>query len=135
MYTRLRERGYHVFPVNPNADQVEGDRSYPNLKSIPGGVKAVVIGTRPEAAEGTIRECVELGIRHVWMHRSFGGGSISAAATGCLGGRAPYSPAHHRADFLRLEPALTTGERMIADRGRPSTWSSATSRGRLRAGR
>jgi uncharacterized protein len=80
VYKRLRERSYEAFPVNPNADQVEGDRCYPDLKSIPGGVSAVVIGTRPELAELTMRECVELGIKHVWMHRSVDRGSVSAAA-------------------------------------------------------
>jgi uncharacterized protein len=44
-------------------------------------VDAVVIGTRPETAEATMRECAELGIAHVWMHRSFGQGSVSDAAT------------------------------------------------------
>ena len=81
VYKRLRERGYDVFAVNPNADRVEGDLCYQDLKSIPGGVDAVVIGTRPETAEDTMRECVELGITRVWMHRSYGQGSVSAAAT------------------------------------------------------
>ena len=81
VYKRLRERGYEVFAVNPNADEVEGDRSYQYLKSIPGGVQAVVIGTRPEIAEDTMRECAELGIKHVWMHRGPGAGSVSATAT------------------------------------------------------
>jgi len=62
VYMRLRERGYQVFAVNPSAAEVEGDRAYPDL---PGGVQAVVIGTRPERAEETMRECVELGIEHV----------------------------------------------------------------------
>ena len=84
MYQRLRQRGYEVFAVNPNADEVEGNACYPDLKSIPGGVDAVVIGTRPETAEDTVRECAELGIQHVWMHRSYGKGSVSrvAAAAG-----------------------------------------------------
>ena len=81
VYRRLRERGYDVFAVNPNTDEVEGDQSYPDLKSIPGGVEAVVIGTRPEIAEKTMRECAELGIEHVWMHRGPGAGSVSPAAT------------------------------------------------------
>jgi predicted CoA-binding protein len=81
VYKRLRDRGYEVFAVNPNADEVEGDRCYHDLRSIPGGVEAVVIGTRPEAAEQTMRECDELGIRQVWMHRGPGGGSVSDAAT------------------------------------------------------
>ena len=88
VYRRLRDRGYDVFAVNPNADTVEGDTAYQDLKSIPGGVDAVVIGTRPELAEGTMRECAELGITHVWMHRGPGAGSVSAAATdyGCRHG-------------------------------------------------
>jgi len=81
VYRRLRERGYEVFAVNPNADVVEGDPSYRDLKSIPGGVQAVVIGTRPETAEGTMRECAELGIKYVWMHRGPGAGSVSDTAT------------------------------------------------------
>jgi predicted CoA-binding protein len=82
VYRRLRERGYQVFAVNPNTNEVEGDRCYQDLKSIPGGVDAVVIGTRPEIAEDTIRECAELGIKQVWMHRGPGAGSVSDAATG-----------------------------------------------------
>jgi predicted CoA-binding protein len=81
VFKRLRDRGYDVFAVNPNADSVEGACSYHNLKSIPGGVDAVVIATAPDKAEGTMRECVELGIKHVWMHRSYGQGSVSAEAT------------------------------------------------------
>ena len=80
VYQRLRDRGYQVFAVNPHADHVEGDECYHDLKSIPGGVEAVVIGTRPETAEATMRECAELGIRHVWMHRGPGPGSVSPEA-------------------------------------------------------
>ncbi|MFZ1878980.1 MAG: CoA-binding protein [Gaiellaceae bacterium] len=81
VYRRLRERGYEVFAVNPNADEVEGDEAYHDLRSIPGGVEAVVIGTRPETADETMRECAELGIKHVWMHRGPGTGSVSKTAT------------------------------------------------------
>lgn len=81
VYKRLRERGYDVFAVNPNATEVEGDRSYRDLGSIPGGVDAVVIATRPEIAEATMHECSELGVKHVWMHWGSGGSSVSKDAT------------------------------------------------------
>ncbi len=81
VYTRMRERGYQVFAVNPNEPTAEGDQTYPDLHSIPGGVEAVVIGTRPERAEATMSEAIDLGITHVWMHRSFGAGSVSETAT------------------------------------------------------
>ena len=81
VYQRLRSRGYDVFAINPNADTVEGDPCYHDLRSIPGGVEAVVIATSPEHAEDTMRECAELAIEHVWMHRGPGGGSVSETAT------------------------------------------------------
>jgi len=80
VFTRLKERGYDVFAVNPNAERVEGVSAHHDLGSIPGGVEAVVIATAPEHAESTVREAATLGITKVWMHRSFGGGSVSEPA-------------------------------------------------------
>lgn len=80
VYVRLRERGYEVFAVNPNAATVEGDRSYPDLRSIPGGVDGVVIGTAPARAETIVKQCHELGIRRVWMHHGPAQTSMSPAA-------------------------------------------------------
>lgn len=80
IYRRLRERGYAVTAVNPHATEVEGDPAYPDLTSIPGGVEAVVIATRPEHALATVQEAIAVGVQHVWLHRSFGAGSVDAEA-------------------------------------------------------
>jgi len=80
VYQRLKERGYEVFAVNPNADTVEGDRCYRRLADIPGGVDAVVIATAPAVSASVAAECRDLGITRVWMHRSFGAGSVSDEA-------------------------------------------------------
>ncbi len=80
VFERLRETGHQVFAVNPAASEVGGDPCYPDLRSVPGGVDAVMIVTPAAAAEGIVRECAELGISRVWMHRSFGEGSVSEAA-------------------------------------------------------
>jgi predicted CoA-binding protein len=80
IYRKLRTRGYEVFPVNPNAAEVEGDNCYPNLGSIPGGVEGVVIATHPDVALDVVEQCLKAGVSHVWMHRSFGTGSVSAPA-------------------------------------------------------
>lgn len=111
VYNRLKERGYEVFAVNPNADQVEGDPCFADLQSIPGGVEAVVIGTRPERAQQTIEECERLGISEVWMHRAFGGGSVSESA-------ADYGRRHGMTVIdggcpLMFEPASDGGHRMM----------------------
>ena len=81
VYKRLRDRGYQVFAVNPNADTVEGDRCYHSLSEIPGGVDAVVLATKPEHTEAAVRECDHLGIKQLWMHRAFGAGSVCTEAT------------------------------------------------------
>lgn len=80
VYTRLRDTGYEVVAVNPHADVVEGDPAYPDLRSIPGGVGAVVVATRPEHALATVREAADLGITMVWLHRSVDAGSVDEAA-------------------------------------------------------
>jgi hypothetical protein len=85
VYRTLRKAGYEVFAVNPNAEEVEGDTCYHDLASIPGGVEAAVIATPPDAAESVVRECSDQGVKHIWMHRSFGEGSVSPAAAGYAG--------------------------------------------------
>ena len=80
IYQRFKERGYEVFAVNPNADEINGEPCYRSLEAIPGGVDAVVIATSPDAASGVIADCARLGIKRAWMHRSFGGGSVSETA-------------------------------------------------------
>ena len=75
IYRRLKKSGHDVFAVNPRMQTFEGDRCYPDLKSIPGGVDGVVIITRPETTERIVRDCDEAGVRRVWMHRSIGKGS------------------------------------------------------------
>jgi predicted CoA-binding protein len=80
IYKKLRDAGYEVFAVNPNADVVEGDRCYHTLAEIPGGVEGVVIGTHPDVTIDVVRECIAAGVRHVWMHRLMGEGSVDDEA-------------------------------------------------------
>jgi predicted CoA-binding protein len=77
IYKKLRTTQAHVVPINPRAERVEGDTCYPDLSSVPDGVDAVFLATPPESARGIVEECARLGIRRVWMHRSFGQGSVS----------------------------------------------------------
>lgn len=81
IYHRLRKTGHDVFPVNPRLETFEGERCYPDVKSIPGGVEGVVIITRPEVTEQIVHDCGEAGVRSVWMHESaMKGSSVSPAA-------------------------------------------------------
>jgi len=81
VYRRMKSTGHDVFPVNPNIQTFEGDRCYPDLRSIPGGVDGVVIITRPETTEQIVRDCSDAGVHRVWMHQSMAkGSSVSPAA-------------------------------------------------------
>jgi predicted CoA-binding protein len=71
-YHRFKEAGYVVYPVNPRIAEFEGETCYPNLKSIPNRPDAVFIMTNPKVTEQIVEECVELGIKHVWMHCMLG---------------------------------------------------------------
>ena len=75
IFQRLKKTGHDVFPVNPHMQAFEGERCYPDLKSIPGGVDGVVIITRPEVTERIVHDCAEAKVRRVWMHQSLGKGS------------------------------------------------------------
>ncbi len=81
IFKKLKATGYQVYPVNPKTDMVEGERCYPDLSAIPVKVDGVVICTPPSATELLVKECAELGIQQVWMHRAFGTGSVSHTAT------------------------------------------------------
>jgi hypothetical protein len=80
IYRKLKGAGYQVYAINPNAAHVEGAPCYPDLHSVPKPVEAVMIVTHPDMAAKVVRECAGLGIRHVWLHRSFGQGSVSEEA-------------------------------------------------------
>jgi predicted CoA-binding protein len=77
IYHRLKKSGHDVFPVNPHMQAFEGDRCYPNLQSIPGGVDGVVIITRPETTDRIVRDCNDAGVHRVWMHQSLGRDRVS----------------------------------------------------------
>ena len=74
IYHRLKKTGYEVFPVNPHMQTFDGDRCYPDLQSIPGGVDVVIV-TQPEVTEHIVHQCNGAGVRRVWMHQSVRKGS------------------------------------------------------------
>ena len=77
---RLRDTGHEVIPVNPNASDVEGETCYPDVRSVPGPIHGVMVVTRPAVSADIARAALERGARHIWFHRSFGSGSVSAEA-------------------------------------------------------
>jgi predicted CoA-binding protein len=71
-YRRFKAAGYEVSAVNPRLASFDGDPCYPDLKSIPEKPEAVFILTNPKITEQIVQQCVDLGIKHVWMHCMMG---------------------------------------------------------------
>ncbi|HVM71746.1 MAG TPA: CoA-binding protein [Anaerolineales bacterium] len=71
-YKKFKEAGYRVFAVNPHITEFDGDPCYPDLKSLPEVPEAVFILTNPKVTEQVVQQCVELGVKHVWMHCMMG---------------------------------------------------------------
>lgn len=80
IFRRLRDAGHEVFPVNPQAAEVEGVECYPNLGSVPGPIGGVMVVTHPDVSIQVVNECAALGINQVWFHRSIDAGSVSEEA-------------------------------------------------------
>jgi len=80
IYKKFKENGYNIFPVNPNAEMIEGDRCFPNLKSVPEKVNAVFTATNPTASMDVVKQCIETGVKTIWFHHTMGNGSFSEEA-------------------------------------------------------
>ena len=72
VYQKFKTEGYAVIPVNPRLTTFDGAPCYPDLKAIPEKPDAVFILTNPTVTEQIVRQCVDLGIKHVWMHCMMG---------------------------------------------------------------
>jgi uncharacterized protein len=71
-YKRFKEAGYDVYAVNPRIATFQGAPCYPDLKAIPEKPDAVFILASPKVTEMIVQQCVELGVKHVWMHCMMG---------------------------------------------------------------
>jgi hypothetical protein len=67
VYRDLRAAGYKVYPVNPNADEILGDKCYSNLESLPELPQVVDLVVPPKVTNQIVKTCKKLGIRKVWM--------------------------------------------------------------------
>lgn len=63
----LMQQGYRVIPVNPTASEILGEKSYPDLVSIPEKIDVVQIFRRPEDVPPIAEEAIQVGAKVVWM--------------------------------------------------------------------
>ena len=63
----LQSQGYRIIPVNPTVDEVLGEKSYPDLTSVPEPIDMVDIFRRSELVVPVVDEAIQVGARYIWM--------------------------------------------------------------------
>ena len=63
----LKQQGYHVIPVNPTADEIMGEKSYPDLQSVPEKIDVVQVFRKPEDVPPVVDDAIQAGAKVVWM--------------------------------------------------------------------
>lgn len=63
----LRAHGYKIIPVNPNATEIEGEKAYPDLLSIPEPIDTVEIFLPSEQVPPIVEQAIQVGAKVVWM--------------------------------------------------------------------
>ena len=67
IYRNLRNKGYHIIPINPKEKKIEGDKAYASIDmmdSLPDIVNFVV---PPQIAIKVAQKAIDLGITHLWF--------------------------------------------------------------------
>jgi predicted CoA-binding protein len=82
----LKTKGYTLYPVNPNATTIGGEKCYPSLAALPGKVGGVLVFTPPSQTEKVVREAVAAGIRRIWIQQ---GAQSEAALRFCADNKLP----------------------------------------------
>lgn len=81
IWRELRDRRYDVVPVNPNTAQIDGRPCFARVQDIQPPVEGVLIMTPASATDAVVRDCIEAGVKRVWMHKGAGGGAGAVSPT------------------------------------------------------
>lgn len=80
LFREFRARGYDPVPVHPVNDDIDGVPCARSLGAIDPPVDSVLFMTKPEVTRALLRECVDAGVKRVWLYRASGKGSVSPEA-------------------------------------------------------
>lgn len=78
--TELKQRGYQVFAVHPEAKEIAGEPCYPNLASLAGKVDGAVICVPPSKAGDVVRDAAAAGIQRIWLQQGAESADVIAQA-------------------------------------------------------
>lgn len=67
VFRAYQQTGRDAWPINPRAEEIEGEKAYPDLNSLPSAPRGVSIITPPKITESVVEEAAEAGAKFVWM--------------------------------------------------------------------
>jgi len=68
-FKELKEKGMNIIPVNPEADVIMGEKTFPNVKALPAEVQGIIVLTKKDQTAGVVREAKEKGIKQIWIQQ------------------------------------------------------------------
>lgn len=69
IYRELKNDGYTVYPVNPNASTIEGDSCFASVSALPKAVTGVVVVVQPSESLAVVTEAEKKGIKNIWLQQ------------------------------------------------------------------
>ena len=80
LFDEMCRRGYDMVPVNPAMPEIPGQQCFARVQDIQPPVDAALLMTSPAVTDAVVRDCVEAGIRRVWMYSAGGAGAVNPQA-------------------------------------------------------
>jgi predicted CoA-binding protein len=69
VFKELKEKGMKLIPVNPQAEEIMGEKTYPNVKMLPPEVQSIIVFTKKDQTASVIRDAKERGIKQIWIQQ------------------------------------------------------------------
>ena len=68
-YKELKEKGMKIIPVNPETDEIMGEKSYRTITSLPSDTRGIIVMTKKDKTAAVVREAVAKGIKEIWIQQ------------------------------------------------------------------
>lgn len=68
-FKELKGKGLNLIPINPNADEIEGEKVYRSVKDLPDEVMALLVFTKKNQTQSVLQDAKEKGIKHIWVQQ------------------------------------------------------------------
>jgi hypothetical protein len=76
----LKQRGYEVYSIHPQAQEIDGEQCYPSLSAVQGKVDGVLVSVPPKQAVNVLNEAAAIGVKDIWLQQGSESSEVLAQA-------------------------------------------------------